>query len=92
MLTIIGVILLGGFIGWLASLITRTDRDHGMLENVNIGIVGSFLAGLVSVLVMGRDEAELGTFTWEAFFWSLGGAVALLMIWGAIKPKNRRRI
>src|SRR4026208_846965 len=42
-------IIIGGIIGWLASLIMKTDAQMGILANVVVGIVGSalghFLAG-----------------------------------------------
>lgn len=90
MLGILGVIVVGGIVGWLASIITGSDKRHGLLSNILVGIVGSFLAGLVSYLLIGRDVAELGTFTWSAFFWSLAGAVVLLVVWDALRTDDKR--
>jgi len=39
-------IIVGGVIGWLASIVMRTDAQQGILLNIVVGIVGAFLAGL----------------------------------------------
>ncbi len=36
-------LIIGGVIGWLASLVMKSDAQMGMIANVIIGIVGSFL-------------------------------------------------
>ena len=38
-------LIVGGIIGWLASMIMRTDGQQGIILNVIVGIVGSFLGG-----------------------------------------------
>ncbi len=40
-------LIVGGVVGWLASMIMRTDGQQGILLNIVVGIVGAFLAGLV---------------------------------------------
>ena len=40
-------LVIGGVIGWLASIVMRTDAQQGILLNIVVGIVGAFLAGLV---------------------------------------------
>jgi uncharacterized membrane protein YeaQ/YmgE (transglycosylase-associated protein family) len=45
-------LIVGGTVGWLASLIMRTDGQQGLLLNIVVGIVGAALAGwLISPLV-----------------------------------------
>jgi uncharacterized membrane protein YeaQ/YmgE (transglycosylase-associated protein family) len=45
-------LIIGGIVGWLASLVMRTDGQQGILLNVVVGIVGAFLGGwLISPLV-----------------------------------------
>ncbi len=36
-------LLIGGIIGWVASIVMRSDAQMGILANVLVGIVGSFL-------------------------------------------------
>jgi uncharacterized membrane protein YeaQ/YmgE (transglycosylase-associated protein family) len=40
-------LILGGIIGWLASKVMNTDAQQGVFLNVIVGIVGSFIGGLV---------------------------------------------
>jgi len=40
-------LIIGGVVGWLASLIMRTDAQQGVLMNIVVGIVGAFIAGLI---------------------------------------------
>ena len=45
-------LIVGGIVGWLASLVMRTDGQQGILLNVVVGIVGALLGGwLISPLV-----------------------------------------
>ena len=68
-------LIVGGVVGWLASLIMRTDAQQGVLLNVVVGIVGAFLAGL---LLGGGTINE--AITVETFLYSLLGAVVLLAL------------
>lgn len=43
-MSLIMAIVIGGIVGWLASLLTKADAPRGILANVVAGIVGSFLA------------------------------------------------
>ena len=72
-------LLVGGVVGWLASLVMRTDAQQGILLNIVVGIVGAVLAGwLISPLVgVGtiNQGVSIGT-----FLVSLVGAIILLAI------------
>jgi uncharacterized membrane protein YeaQ/YmgE (transglycosylase-associated protein family) len=50
-------IIIGGVIGWLASLIMKTDAQMGILANIVVGIIGSalghFLAGVIGLAAYG---------------------------------------
>ena len=71
MLTAIIVwLIVGGVVGWLASLIMRTDAQQGIVLNIVVGILGSVIAGLLF--------HPSGTL--EGFIYSLIGAVILLAI------------
>jgi len=72
-------LIVGGVVGWLASLVMRTDAQQGIVLNVVVGIVGAFLAGwLVSPLVgVGTINQGLSV---GSLLVSLVGAVILLAI------------
>jgi uncharacterized membrane protein YeaQ/YmgE (transglycosylase-associated protein family) len=73
-------LVVGGVIGWIASMIMRTDAQQGMLLNIVVGIVGAMLGGwLVSPLV-GVGTINQSNFSMGSMVVSLVGAVILLAI------------
>ena len=73
-------LVVGGLIGWVASLVMKTDAQQGIILNVVVGIVGALLAGwLVSPLV-GVGTINQDNFSLPALAVSLVGAVILLAI------------
>src|SRR3546814_7010301 len=62
-MNLILVIIVGGILGWLASLIMRTDAQQGILLNVVVGIVGAFLAGLILSPLFGMPSILAGSFS-----------------------------
>ena len=72
-------LVIGGVVGWLASIIMKRDGQQGILMNIVVGIVGALLAGwLISPLVgVGTINGGLSIGT---FLVSLLGAVVLLAI------------
>ena len=73
-------IILGGVLGWLASMIMRTDAQQGMLLNIIVGIIGAFLAGLVLSPLFGIATINQNNFSIASLLVSLLGAVILLGI------------
>ena len=72
-------LIVGGVVGWLASIIMRTDAQQGILLNVIVGIVGALLAGFVVSPMLGIATINQGV-TVATFLVSLIGAVILLAI------------
>lgn len=72
-------LIVGGVVGWLASLIMRTDAQQGIILNIVVGIIGAVIAGLL----MGRSINSGVTI--ETFLYSLIGAVILLAIVNLIR-------
>jgi uncharacterized membrane protein YeaQ/YmgE (transglycosylase-associated protein family) len=73
-------LVVGGVIGWIASLIMRTDGQQGIFLNVIVGIVGAALGGLVISPLVGVASINDGVFSIGALLVSLVGAVILLAI------------
>lgn len=74
-------IIVGGIIGWLASLIMATDREQGLLLNVIVGIVGAILGKWVFADLLGiGSAAAAGTFSFMGILWGVIGAVILIGI------------
>jgi uncharacterized membrane protein YeaQ/YmgE (transglycosylase-associated protein family) len=72
-------LIVGGVVGWLASIIMRTDAQQGILLNVVVGIVGALLAGFVVSPMLGIGTINQGV-SIATFLVSLVGAVILLAI------------
>ena len=73
-------LIIGGVVGWLASIIMRTDAQQGIFLNVIVGIVGAFVGGLVLSPLFGTGNINNSALTLNTFLVSLGGAVILLAI------------
>ena len=72
-------LLVGGVVGWLASLVMRTDAQQGVLLNIVVGIVGAVLAGWLISPLVGVGTINQGI-TIGTFLVSLVGAIILLAI------------
>jgi uncharacterized membrane protein YeaQ/YmgE (transglycosylase-associated protein family) len=72
-------LIVGGIVGWLASMIMKTDGQQGIILNVVVGIVGAFIGGwLISPLVgMGTINSGISI---GSIVVSLIGAIILLAI------------
>jgi uncharacterized membrane protein YeaQ/YmgE (transglycosylase-associated protein family) len=69
-------LIVGGIVGWLASIVMRTNGQQGILLNIVVGIVGAFLGGLI----FGRGNINNSGLTVTTFLVSLVGAIILLAI------------
>lgn len=72
-------LVIGGVIGWLASIVMKTDAQMGVIANVLVGIVGSMLgfwiAGLLGIVAIGGIAR---------FLVAVAGAVVLIFILGKL--------
>ena len=73
-------LIVGGIIGWLASMIMKTDAQQGIILNVIVGIVGSFLGGWLIAPLLGTGTVNSGDFSIMGLVSSLIGAIILLAI------------
>ena len=73
-------LVVGGVIGWIASMIMRTDAQQGMILNVVVGIVGSMLGGWLIAPLLGSGTINQNDFSVMGLLASLIGAVILLAI------------
>ena len=78
-------LILGGVIGWLASIIMRTDAQQGVLLNIVVGVVGAFIGGLIF-----NHDLNNGDFTVAALVEALIGAVILLAIVNLVRRGSVR--
>jgi len=71
--------IVGGVIGWLASLVMKTGAQMGVIANIVVGIVGAalgfWLAGALGIVAVGSRGA---------WIISILGAVVLIAILKAL--------
>jgi uncharacterized membrane protein YeaQ/YmgE (transglycosylase-associated protein family) len=82
-------LIVGGLIGWIASLIMKTDAQQGIILNIVVGIVGALLGGWLISPLLGRGTINSGDFSLGGLIVSLLGAVILLAIVNLVR---RRRV
>lgn len=72
-------LIIGGIVGWLASIIMKTNAQMGLIANVLVGVVGSalgfWIAGLVGIAPTGGILR---------FVVAVAGAVLLIFILGKL--------
>lgn len=55
-LGLVWFLLMGSFVGWLASLVMRRDADMGLVANVVVGVIGSFIGNSVFSFIFGSGR------------------------------------
>ena len=73
-------LVVGGLIGWVASMLMHTDAQQGIILNVIVGIVGAFLGGFLLGPLVGAGTINQNDFSVPGLLLSLVGAVILLAI------------
>jgi uncharacterized membrane protein YeaQ/YmgE (transglycosylase-associated protein family) len=83
-------LIIGGVIGWLASIAMRTDGQQGVLLNIVVGIVGSVLGGWLLTPILGSSTINQGNFSLAGLVISFLGAVILLAIVNLVRRGSTR--
>jgi uncharacterized membrane protein YeaQ/YmgE (transglycosylase-associated protein family) len=73
-------LVVGGVLGWLASLVMGTDNQQGIILNVIVGIIGAMLGGWVLSPLFGAGTINQSDFSLPALLVSFLGAIILLAI------------
>ena len=83
-MSIIAWLVVGILAGWLAERIT--GRDHGLLTNLIVGIVGAFIGGLMVSSLLGFRYEE--GFNLPSIVVATLGAVILLAVFGIFQGRR----
>jgi len=84
-------LVVGGIVGWVASMIMRTSGQQGLILNVLVGIIGAFVAGLVLTPLLGIATINQSDFSLPALIVSVAGAVILLALVNLLQGKGLGR-
>ena len=83
-MNVIVTLIIGGVVGWLASILMKTNAQMGILANVIVGIVGSFLGVYIANALHVGPYGQVG-------WWVIAvlGASLLIVILRALGVFNR---
>jgi len=82
-------IIAGAVVGWVASVIMKTNARQGLLLDIVVGIIGAFIAGLVLTPLLGIGTINQNNFSFPALLVSLVGAIILLAIVRLVRRGRR---
>ena len=68
-------LVIGGIVGWLASIVMKTNAQRGLIANILVGVVGSLLGYWVAGQL---GFAAAGGFV--GFLIAIAGAIVLIFI------------
>jgi uncharacterized membrane protein YeaQ/YmgE (transglycosylase-associated protein family) len=88
-----GIILwlvIGGVVGWLASIVMKRDGSQGIILNIVVGIVGALIGGWLIGPILGAPSINSGTISFASLLVSFLGAVILLAIVNLISRSRVR--
>lgn len=83
-------LIIGGVIGWLASIMMKTNDQQGIILNVVVGIIGAMLAGWFLSPLFGVGTINQNNFSLPAMMISFVGAVILLAIVNVVRRGSTR--
>ena len=83
-------LIVGGVLGWLASIVMRTDGQQGIFLNVVVGIIGAILAGFIITPLIGGAPITSCALDIRSLFASFLGAVVLLGIVNMVRRGSPR--
>lgn len=73
-------IVIGGILGWLASIIMKTNAQQGLFLNIVVGVVGALLGGWLLAPLFGTGTINQNDFSIGSLLISFLGALILLAI------------
>ena len=83
-------VVLGGIIGWLASIVMKTNAQQGIFLNIIVGVVGAFLGGLLLAPLFGVGTINSDDFSLAGLLVSFLGAIILLAIVNLFRRRSAR--
>ena len=80
MINLIILLVVGGILGWLASIVMRTDAQQGIFLNVVVGIVGALLGGFLLAPLVGGGSITRGISAGSLIVSFLGAVILLAIV------------
>lgn len=84
-------LLFGALVGWLASIVMKTDAQQGPVLNIIVGIIGAFIGGLIfNMLGIGGSSINNSDFSLGGLLVAFVGAIILLGIVNMVQRGRAR--
>jgi uncharacterized membrane protein YeaQ/YmgE (transglycosylase-associated protein family) len=83
-------LIIGGVLGWLASIVMRRDAQQGIGLNIVVGIIGALIGGWLLSPLLGAGTINQSDFSLGGLFVSFLGAVVLLAVVNLVKRGSVR--
>jgi uncharacterized membrane protein YeaQ/YmgE (transglycosylase-associated protein family) len=88
---IVTIVIVGAIAGFLARLLVPGRQEMSVLATIVLGIVGSFVGGLLGYLLFHKDTEE-GFLQPSGIIGSIIGAIIALVIWVAVQRRSATRV
>lgn len=75
-------IVFGALVGWVASMIMKTNAEQGLVLNIVVGIVGAVIGGFIMNLI---GQGDVNAFNLYSFLVALLGACVLIAVVKAVR-------
>ena len=89
-MNILLIIIIGGVLGWLASMVMKTDGQQGIFLNIVVGLIGAVIAGLFLTPMLGGAPITDGAFDIRSLVVSFIGALVLLAVVNLVRRGSVR--
>ena len=83
-------LVVGGVIGWIASMVMKTNDQQGIILNVVVGIVGAMLGGWLISPLINVGTINQDNFSLPSLLVSFVGAAVLLAIVNLVRRGSTR--
>lgn len=78
-------VIFGGLVGWIASLIMKTDAEQGVFLNIVVGVIGAVIGGWLMSIIGGSG---VGGFNLYSFLVAVLGACVLIALVRALRHQK----
>ena len=83
-------LVVGGLIGWIASIVMKTDGRQGIVLNIVVGVIGAAIGGWFLAPLFGTGTINQDNLSVASLFVSFLGAVILLAVVNLVRRGTAR--